>query len=82
VRDLEKTKIPFVVNGTYSPQTHPHLASIMMPLTPAPLPQRGEGIRERVLYNREELLTSPPSRGRLRGGWDINGVLASSKSLR
>jgi hypothetical protein len=39
-----------------------------MPLTPAPLPQRGEGIRERVLYNREELLTFSPFKGEIERG--------------
>jgi hypothetical protein len=41
----------------------------MMPLTPAPLPQRGEGIRERVLYNREELLIFSPFKGEIERGW-------------
>jgi hypothetical protein len=40
----------------------------MMPLTPAPLPQRGEGIRERVLYNREALLIFSPFKGEIERG--------------
>jgi hypothetical protein len=37
----------------------------MMPLTPAPLPQRGEGIRERVLYIRRKRYNFSPFKGEI-----------------
>jgi hypothetical protein len=37
-----------------------------MPFTPAPLPRRGEGIRERGIYNRREIYNPLPSGERIK----------------